>query len=205
MYKYLFLLLVSIISLPVFATPEEADSVCSATQLPPFYPIDLRGLSTCPEPNNFQSLNCGSTVYLDGHDKLYRITPLVTRQVDLFLINPKDVYNNPFPEESLSLFVLDNCPSQNAQCVDYAEGEHLVKLTNVVLYANVTYYILISSQEKCIDYSLLIKTSPIYPIDNLVPDPGLDFTTENECNHQPVGSTLANYSNSWSTPNDGSY
>lgn len=198
--------LLFIFCLPLFlvATPDEADSTCTATQLSPVFPIDIRSQSTCNDANDYTSLACGSTESLKGNDHLFRITPQVTRKVDLFLINLKDVYNNSNPRESLSLFVLNNCPNNNAQCVAFTAGDHSVKLSGIVLYAGKTYYILVSSKEKCVDYSLLITPSAVYDMDNLVADPGFDHMTEDQCGYQQLGANLSTYSPTWSTPTQAS-
>lgn len=198
--------LLCFLSLPFFslASTEESDSTCTATQLSPVLPVDIRSQSTCNDPNDYTSLACGSTASLKGNDHLFRITPLVTQQVDLFLINLKDVYTNSFPEESLSLFVLDNCPNNNAQCIDHVEGDHSVRLTGIVLKAATTYYILVSSEEKCVDYSLLIKPTAQYALDNLVIDSGFDHIVEDQCGYQQIGANLSVYSPTWSTPNHAS-
>ncbi len=187
-----------------FASVTEADSSCTATQLPMSLPVDLRALSTCNAPDQYQSLNCGNSEYLKGREHVYRFSLSASQRVDLFLINLKDVYTNSTPQEALSLFVLDDCPNNNGQCIAFTEGQHSLKLSRVRLHVRKSYYILISSREKCVDYSLLIKPSADYPIDNIVPDPGFDHIGPDPCGYQQLGSDLASYSPFWSTPNQAS-
>ncbi|RCW91241.1 T9SS type A sorting domain-containing protein [Winogradskyella arenosi] len=118
------------------------------------FPFIEAGGNTDNYENNIDESPCSNS-YMNGKDVFYSVTPTVDTSIDINLTN---ISNN-----GSSVHVLNGCPDSATECVDY-EGSYSGtsrNLTDVVLLAGNTYFIVLSnsSASRTYTYDLIITAN----------------------------------------------
>lgn len=140
-------------------------ATCSSPHEIASFPYIVPSDDTANYENNINTSPCNNS-YMNGNDVFYRITPSSDVSIN---IDVTSISNN-----GASIHVVEGCPDSATNCVTYVGSYSGTSrnLSEVVLFAGNTYYVVLSnsSSSRTYSYSLIItENSCINPEFNLTP------------------------------------